>query len=123
VRNKLASALLKSGKTVEATAHLEKAVALAPDSIEFRFSLANALAQAGRFNDAISQLQKSIEISGGWDWQCYDMLGTVYSKMGRPEDAIQAGRRALDLALAGQDGELVRKLRATLASYQQIRQR
>ena len=123
VQNKLASALLKIGRTVEATAHLEKAVALAPDSIEFRFSLANALAQAGRFSDAISQLQKSIEISGGRDWQCYDRLGTVYSKMGRPGEAIQAGRRALDLALAGQDGELVRKLRARLATYEQTRQR
>ena len=123
VQNKLASALLKIGQTVEATAHLEKAVALAPDSKEFRFSLANALTQAGRFSDAISQLQKSIEISGGRDWQCYDMLGAVYNKMGRPDDAIQAGRRALDLALAGQDPELVRKLRATLASYEQSRQR
>jgi Flp pilus assembly protein TadD len=123
VQNKLASALLKIGRTVEATAHLEKAVALASDSIEFRFSLADALAQAGRFSDAISQLQKSIEIGGGRDWQCYDRLGTVYSKMGRPGEAIQAGRRALDLALAGQDGELVRKLRARLASYEQTRQR
>jgi tetratricopeptide (TPR) repeat protein len=123
VRSKLASALLKIGKTGEATAHLEKAVSLAPDSIEFRVSLANALAQAGRFPDAISQLQKSIEISGGRNWQCYDMLGAVYSKMGRPDDAIQAGRRALDLALAGQDRELVRNLRAKLASYEQARQR
>src|ERR1039457_1501944 len=123
VRNKLASALLKIGRTVEATAQLEKAVALAPDSMEFRVSLASALAQAGRFSDAISQLQKSIEISGGRDWQCYDMLGTVYSKMGRPDDAIQAGRRALDLALAGQGGGLDRNLRAKLAGYQQTRQR
>jgi hypothetical protein len=29
----------------------------------------------------------------------------------------------LDLALAGQDGELVRNLRAKLAGYQQTRQR
>jgi Flp pilus assembly protein TadD len=123
VQSKLAAAFLKTGQTVEATAHLAKAVALAPDSTEFRFGLANALAQAGRFSDAISQLQKSIELSGGREWQCYDMLGTVYSKMGRPDDAIQAGRRALNLALAGQDPELVRKLRATLASYQQSRQR
>ena len=119
VQNKLASALLKSGQTVEAIAHSEKAVALAPDAIEFRFSLAGALAQAGRFSDAVGQLQKSIEISGGRDWQSYDMLGTVYSKMGRQDDAIQAGRRALELALPVPDGELVRNLRARLASYQQ----
>jgi Flp pilus assembly protein TadD len=123
VQNKLASALLKIGQTPKAAAHLEKAVALAPDSTEFRFGLANALAQAGRSSDAISQLQKSIELSGGRDWQCYDLLGTVYSKMGRPDDAIQAARRALDLALAGQDGELVRKMRAKLAGYEQTRQR
>ena len=121
VHNKLASALLKNGQTAEATAHLEKAVALAPDAIEFRFSLAYVLAQVGRFSDAIPQLQKSIEISGGRDWQCYDMLGTVYSKMGRPDDAIRAGRQALDLALAGHDEELVRTLRDRLASYAQTR--
>jgi Flp pilus assembly protein TadD len=123
VQNTFASALLKIGRTAEATAHLEKAVELAPDSTEFRLSLAQALAQAGRFTEAISQLQKSIEIGGGRDWQCYDMLGAVYSKMGRPDEAIRAGRQALDLALAGQDGELVRNLRAKLAGYEQTRQR
>jgi Flp pilus assembly protein TadD len=123
VQNTFASALLKIGRTAEATAHLEKAVELAPDSTEFRLSLAQALALARRFTDAISQLQKSIEMGGGRDWRCYDMLGAVYSKMGRPDEAILAGRRALDLALAGQDGELVRSLRAKLAGYEQARQR
>ena len=123
VQNKLASALLKIGQTGEAIAHSEKAVALAPDTIEFRFSLAGALAQAGRFSDALGQLQKSIDIGGGRDWQSYDMLGAVYSKMGRQDDAIQAGRRALELALPVQDGELVRNLRAKLASYEQAQRR
>jgi Flp pilus assembly protein TadD len=123
VQNMLASALLKIGRTAEATAHLEKAVELAPDSTDFRLSLAHALAQAGRFADAVSQLQKSIEIGGGRDWQCYDLLATVYSQMGRRDEAIQAGRQALDLALAGQDAELVRSLRAKLAGYEQTRQR
>jgi Flp pilus assembly protein TadD len=123
VQNTFASALLKIGRTAEATAHLEKAVELAPDSTEFRLSLAQALALARRFTDAISQLQQSIEMGGGRDWRCYDMLGAVYSKMGRPDEAILAARRALDLALAGQDGELVRSLRAKLAGYEQARQR
>ena len=113
--------LSEKGETAEGLEHLQKAVALKPESAAVRNKLAQALTQAGRFADAISQLQKSIEISGGRDWQCYDMLGTVYSKMGRPDDAIQAGRRALDLALAGQDGELVRSLRAKLAGYQQTK--
>ena len=96
-------------------------MALAPDSVEYRFSLAYALGLAGRFADAIPQLQKAVELSGGQDWQCFDMLGAVYSKMGRPDDAIQAGRRALDLAVAGHDEELVRNLRAKLARYNESR--
>jgi Flp pilus assembly protein TadD len=119
--SKLAAALVKTGQTAEATEHLEKAVALAPDSVEFRFSLAYALGQAGRFSDAVLQLQKAVDLSGGKDWQCFDMLGAVYSKMGHPEEAVQAGRRALDLAAAGHNEELVRTLRDKLAGYQQNR--
>jgi Flp pilus assembly protein TadD len=120
-QSKLAAALVKTGQIAEATAHLEKAVALAPDSVEFRFSLAYALGQAGRFADAIPQLQKAVELSGGKDWQCFDMLGAVYSKMGRPEDAVEAERRALDLAVGDHNEELVRTLRAKLADYGQSR--
>ena len=119
--NKLASVLVKTGQTAEATAHLEEAVALAPDSVEYRFSLAYVLGLAGRFADAIPQLQKAVELSGGKDWQCYDMLGSVYNKIGRPDDAVEAGRRALDLAVADHNEDLVRTLRAKLASYQQPR--
>jgi Flp pilus assembly protein TadD len=115
--SKLGAVLVKTGQTAEATAHLEKAVALAPDSVEYRFNLAYALGRAGRFADAIPQLQKAVELSGGKDWQCYDMLGAVYSQMGRAEDAAQAERRALDLAVADHNEDLVRTLRAKLADY------
>jgi Flp pilus assembly protein TadD len=118
-QSKLAAALVKAGQPSEATGHMEKAVALAPDSVEYRFSLAFVLGQTGRYADAIPQLQKAVDLSGGHDWQCYDMLGSVYSKMGRSDDAIQAGRRALELATADHNEELVRTLRARLASYEQ----
>ena len=118
-QSKLAAVLVKTGQTADAMPHLEKAVALVPDSVEYRFNLAYALGQAGRFADAIPQLQKAVDLSGGHDWQCYDMLGSVYSKLGRQDDAVQAERRALDLAAAGHDEELVRAMRARLASYEQ----
>jgi Flp pilus assembly protein TadD len=119
--NKLAAVLVKIGQTAKATAQLEKAVALAPDSVEYRFSFAYVLGLAERFADAIPQLQKAIELSGGQDWKCYDMLGAMYSKTGRPDDAIQAWRRALDLAAAEHNEELVRALRAKLAGYEQTK--
>ncbi len=111
---KLATALFKSGRNAEAIAHFEKAVELAPAVAEFRVGLAGALSQAGRFSDALAQLQKSIEDGGGRDWQSYDMLGAVYSKMGRPDEAIHAEQQAVDLAPV-QDANLVRDLRARLA--------
>jgi len=121
VQADLGALLSENGKIAEGLGHLEKAVALKPESAAVRYKFASGLAQAGRFSDAIAQLQKSIDISGGRDWQSYDMLGTVYGKMGRPKDAVQAARKALDLALAGQDGELVRNLRARLAGYEQAK--
>jgi Flp pilus assembly protein TadD len=84
-----------------------------------RNKYATALAQAGRFPDAVEQFRKSIEISGGKDWQSFDMLGSVYSRMGRSEDAAQAERKALELAPV-EDGVT---LRAKLASYEQGQRR
>ena len=119
--NKIAAVQVKIGQTAKAIAQLEKAVALAPDSVEYRFSFAYVLGLAERFADAIPQLQKAVELSGGQDWKCYDMLGAMYSKTGRQDDAIQAWRRALDLAVAEHNEELVRALRAKLAGYEQTR--
>lgn len=117
VQYKLATALFKSERNAEAIAHFEKTVELAPAVAEFRVGLAGALSEAGRFSDALVQLQKSIEAGGGQDWQSYDMLGAVYSKMGRPDEAIHAEQQAVELAPV-QDANLVRDLRAKLAVYQ-----
>jgi Flp pilus assembly protein TadD len=116
VQADLGAILVDKGETAEGLERLEKAVALKPESAAVHYKYASALAQAGRFTDAIAQMQKSIEITGGRDWQSYDMLGAVYSKMGRQDDAIQAERKALELAPV-QDGDVVRTLRAKLASY------
>jgi cytochrome c-type biogenesis protein CcmH/NrfG len=66
-------------------------------------------------------LQKAVDLGGGQDWQCFDMLGGFYNRMGRMQDAIQAASKALDLAVAGRNPELVRILRAKLAGYRQPR--
>jgi Flp pilus assembly protein TadD len=116
VQADLGAILVDKGETAEGLEHLEKAVALKPESAAVHYKYASALAQAGRFPDAIAQMQKSIQITGGRDWQSYDMLGAVYSKMGRQDDAVQAERKALELAPV-QDGDVVRSLRAKLASY------
>jgi Flp pilus assembly protein TadD len=122
VQADLGALLAQKGETAEGLGHLEKAVALKPESAAVRYKYATALAQVGRFPDAVGQLRKSIEISGGKDWQSFDMLGSIYSKMGRSDDAIQAERKALELAPVD-DGEQVRTLRAKLANYEQSQRR
>lgn len=117
--NKLASVLLKTGQTAAAAGELETAVKLAPDSVEYRFDLAFVLRQSGRFSDAIAQLRQAVDLSGGQDWQCYDMLGAVYFQAGQRAAAIESERKALDLAEAGHNPRLAESLRAKLAHYQQ----
>ncbi len=117
--NKLATVLAKAGRKADATEHLERAVALDSYSLEYRFNLAYVLGLAGRFADAVPQLQKAVDLSGGQDWRCFDLLGAAYSKMGRLDDAIQAGTRAVELAVKDHHDELVPGLRAKLAGYQQ----
>ncbi len=117
IHNKIAAVLAKSGKVAEALAHLQRAVVLAPDSVEYRFSLAYVLDENGQFPAAAEQLREAVELSGGQDWQSFDMLGAVYYKMGRRDEAIQAGSQALNLAIARHDDELATRLRAKLAAY------
>ncbi len=119
-QNKLAAALVKAGRPAEALVPLQRAVALAPDAVEYRFSLAYVLRESGRLADAVVQLEKAVEISSGQDWQCLDMLAGIYGRLGRREDAIAAGRKAVDAALAGEhNDEVLQMLRGRLAGYMQ----
>jgi Flp pilus assembly protein TadD len=117
-RNKLGSTLAKTGQTSEAVEHLEKAVALNPDSVEYRFNLGYVLGLKGDTAGAIPHLEKAVELSEGKEWQCLAMLGTAYGKAGRPADAAAAVRRALDLAVRSNNEELAKTLRATLERYE-----
>ncbi len=88
--NKLASVLVKAGQGAAAAAEMEKAVQLAPDLVEYRLSLAVILGMLGRSDESIAQLQRAADLSGGADWQCFDMLGAAYFSTGRPAQAVAA---------------------------------
>lgn len=118
VQADLGAALADHGHIDEGLAHLEKATSLKPDSAAVHYKFASALLQAGRLPDAVTHLQKSIEITGGQQWQPYDLLGTVYSRMSKPDDAVQAERKALDLAQSAQNQNLILELREKVSGYE-----
>ena len=116
--NKLGFILAKEGQDEEARVHLEKAVELKPDSAEYRFNLGYVLARGGNAVAAIPHLEKAVQLTGGKDWECLAALGSAYNRAGRGSEAIEATRRALNLALQAHNQEVARSLRATLERYQ-----
>ncbi len=116
--DKLGFILAKEGRAEEARVHLEKAVELKPDSAEYRFNLGYVLARGGNAVAAIPHLEKAVQLTGGKDWECLAALGSAYNRAGRGSEAIEATRRALNLALQAHNQEVARSLRATLERYQ-----
>jgi tetratricopeptide (TPR) repeat protein len=116
--NILGIVLARAGKLDEAIAHLEKAVASTPDSLEYRFNLGRILAARGRFGDAIPQFEAAVRLSAGQEPQSLDMLAAMYSETGRFPEAIEAARRALDLAVRDSNYAMAQSLRARIAEYE-----
>ena len=116
--NKLGSMLAKAGRGEEARVHLERAVELKPDSAEYRFNLGYVLGRGGNAAAAIPHLEKAVALTGGKDWRSLAGLGMAYYLAGHKSEAIEATRRALDLAVQGNNQELVQSLRATLERYE-----
>ena len=98
--------------------HLEKAVGINPDSLEFRFNLGRVLAAKHSFAEAIPHFEKAVELSGGQEPQSLEMLAAMYSEVGRFPEAAQTARRALDLAVRENDDTLAQTLRARVADYE-----
>lgn len=116
--NYLGLALSTLGRTGEAIGQMKKAIALVPDSIEYRFNLGHLAQVNGDFADSIAAFGKAVELSSGKDWRCLAALAEAYDRAGRAGEAVEAARRALDLALAEHDDQLEANLRTELQRYE-----
>jgi Flp pilus assembly protein TadD len=115
---RLGLALAKMGQLDEAVEHLQRAVMLVPTSAEYRFNLGFAMGLRGDLAGAVASFQKAVELSQGKNWQPLAALADAYDKAGRSTEAVQAARRALDLALQAHDEQLENSLRAILERYE-----
>ncbi len=110
--------LVKTGRTEEGVEELRQAVTLRPDSVEYRINLGYALGVSGNVPGAVAEFKKAVELSGGKDWRALDMLATAYDKSGRPADAIQAERQAIELVRSQHDQEAESRLESNLERFE-----
>ncbi len=117
-RNSLGTALAMADRLDEAIPHLEKAVAINPDSFEYQFNLGRFLAAKERFPDALPYFERAVSLSGGREPLSLDMLAAMYYEVGRFMEAVQTGRRALDLAIQLNNQDLATAIKSRLAIYE-----
>ena len=116
--NILGIMLARAGDLDGASDDLGKAVEIAPDSLEYQFNLGRIFAARRMFADAIPHFEEAVKLSGGQEPQSLSMLSAMFGEVGRYQDAIEAARRALDLALRGNDYATAQSLRARIARYE-----
>lgn len=81
----------------QAVTWLRKAVTLDPDSSAGRFALGNALFQSGQLEAAIPELKHSLQLEPRLK-QAYFLLGRIYSRLGRKDEANDALKKLDDLS-------------------------
>ncbi|MGI9455875.1 MAG: tetratricopeptide repeat protein [Aeoliella sp.] len=95
-RTYFAATLAKQGKLDEAATHLEKCVALRPDSPDVRNNLAYVYTLLERNEEAIYHFEWLLDITPR-DALAHCSLGALLQKEGRLEEAAAAFRRATEL--------------------------
>lgn len=100
----------------EAVTLLRQASRLNQQSGDIAISLGRALLAAGRFEEAVSTLERARELSPAAP-EAADWLGDAYWRTARPESARQEWARAIALGLSGADRPVAEaKLRDGLGS-------
>lgn len=84
--NTLGNGLLAQGRTAEAVAAFEAAVAAAPDQADICFNFGNALRQAGRYDEAVEAFRKTIGLQPG-HVRAYNNLALLMKAFGDAETA------------------------------------
>jgi len=119
----LGNALFRTGRVVEAIRHYEKAIQLSPDHIQARNDLAWILAcdpdpSIRNGARAVALALRADQLSGGQNPVVIGTLAAGYAEAGKFSDAIAAGRRACQAALAQTNSVLAELLEERLRFYQ-----
>jgi Tfp pilus assembly protein PilF/Tol biopolymer transport system component len=114
----LGAVFAQQGETDRAIPYLRRAVQQKPDAAHFHKNLGMALASQDRIAEALQSLEEAVRLTGGRDAEMLDLLGWLYGKAGRFDEALRSARRALAIASGQGNHGLVNALKARIASYE-----
>jgi Flp pilus assembly protein TadD len=109
----------RSGEAIE---HWREALKFSPDSVEILNNLAWALATDGSPQlrngaEAVELAEKACNLSGGKSAACFDTLAAAYAENGRFDEAVKASGKAVELAAASGQKNLVVRYEKRLSLY------
>jgi protein O-mannosyl-transferase len=118
----LGAALIAAGRPQEAAAHLERALRMRPDLAEAQNNLAWLLAtlppaQGGDRARAVNLAQQACQLTGDHSPGNLDTLAVAYAAAGRFEDAVATAQKAIALAQAAGETNLLKEIEARLELY------
>lgn len=106
-----------TGKQLKAEQHFQKAIFLKPDYPAGYFYYARFLDKQNRFEEAIANLEKTINLSSG-HMEARHLLMTVYQAYGDSQKATELARRTL--AIFPQDGPSLELLKTETREGQEV---
>ena len=120
----LAMALVKQGRIEEAIEHYHDVLDINRDDLPTLNNLAWLRATCSErayrnATEAVALAERALTLSNGREPNAIllDTLAAAYAEAGRFADAVQAGRRALDIATLQQNAPLAEKITARLGLY------
>ncbi len=121
--NNLGNALLQKGKAEEAMAQFERALKLKPDDAAAQNNLAWILATSPQAtwrdgNKAVELAQRANQLVGGEDPNFLGTLAAAYAEAGRFADAVGSAQKALALAQAAGQRDMMDQINGALKLYE-----
>jgi cytochrome c-type biogenesis protein CcmH/NrfG len=120
----LARSLKFQGKLPESLSSYRRAAALAPKDKDILLGLAKLLAAAGDVSlrngpEAVRIASSVCRLTENKDPESLDVLAAAYAQAGKFELAVETSKKALELARAKGDKQLVGRISARLRLYKQ----
>jgi protein O-mannosyl-transferase len=120
--SELGAILIVAGKPREAIGHLELALQVSPNATDAQNNLAWLLAtlppaQGGDRARAVNLAQQACQLTGDHSPGNLDTLAVAYAAAGRFEDAVATAQKAIALAQAAGETNLLKEIEARLELY------